>query len=353
MSDHDHPGAGANGPLIGDGLPDHLHVEVVGRQREAELVLAALHAGRHLLLEGPPGTGKSTLLRSLANAASLPFEFVEGNAELTPGRLIGHHDPSRVLAEGYSADIFIDGPLAAAMRAGALLYVEEINRVPEETLNVLITAMSEGELHVPRSGRLVASDGFRLVAAMNPFDTVGTARIASAIYDRTCRVLMDYQSPEAELEIVARSTEASPVDDTLREQIVDLVRRTRSHPDVRIGSSVRGAIDLALVAVALARLRGRRPADGDVSLDAALTALSGRLRLQEGSLRTTEGVIRELWQLIFAPDQGHDAQDAGDQTTPQDDTSGEDDPAGKARRPGGTRHPTWPTPPHSVPPARS
>ena len=57
---------------------------VVGRQREIELVVAALVAGRHMLLEGPPGTGKSTLLRAVAQSMSVEFSFVEGNAELTP-----------------------------------------------------------------------------------------------------------------------------------------------------------------------------------------------------------------------------------------------------------------------------
>ena len=67
---------------------------VVGRARELELVVAALHGGRHILLEGPPGTGKSTLLRSVAEALGVGFAFVEGNAELTPARLVGHFDVS-------------------------------------------------------------------------------------------------------------------------------------------------------------------------------------------------------------------------------------------------------------------
>src|SRR6186997_1004371 len=138
-------------------LVERVLARVVGRKREVELVVAALTADRHVLLEGPPGTGKSTLLRAVADELGIGFAFVEGNAELTPARLIGHFDPARVLAEGYAADIFEDGPLVTALRDGSLLYVEEINRIPEETLNVLITVMSEAELHVPRLGRIAAS----------------------------------------------------------------------------------------------------------------------------------------------------------------------------------------------------
>ena len=292
-----------------------LDASIVGRRRELEMLVAALAAKRHVLLEGPPGTGKSTILREVSAAAGTGFVFVEGNAELTPGRFAGQFDPSRVLEDGYTPDVFVDGPLVEALRNGSLLYVEELNRVPEETVNLLITVMSEGELTLPRLGKIEAADGFMLVAAMNPFDSVGTARVSGAVYDRMCRIAIAYQTLDDESDIVIRRT---TVDDrVLRRRAVMATRATRTHSAIRVGSSVRGAIDLVEVAHRLAEMRGLEPTDSDAGLDAAIVSLSGRIRLHEGGDKTPESVIREIWDAVLATEKPRESDDdSGKATAP-------------------------------------
>ena len=107
-----------------------------------------------------------------------------------------------------------------------------------------------------------------------------------------------YQSRDDEAGIVERRVSA---DDTrIQQRAVLVTRGTRNHADVRVGSSVRGAIDLVEVATRLARIRARPVTDAELGLDAALVALSGRIRLHEGGDTQAEDVIRDLWAQVLA-----------------------------------------------------
>ncbi|RGE19206.1 MoxR family ATPase [Leucobacter sp. wl10] len=285
---------------------------VIGRERELELALAAVAAGRDILLEGPPGTSKTTILKAITEEWGIPLFLVEGNADLTPAKLVGHHNPARVLREDYSSENFVPGPLVEAMQEGGFLYIEELNRAPEDTMNTLLMAMGDRAVSVPRVGRVEAGPTFRVVASMNPFDNVGTARLSQSVHDRLNRVVIGYQGTDEEERIVRLraglgASGAAGADDPLGERIVGdavaVTRGTRTHPDVRQGSSVRGAIDTAMIAAQLAALRGLTDpvAEGYPELfhDAMTVGLSGRIHVDEAAETTPERVLREIWEDRF------------------------------------------------------
>jgi MoxR-like ATPase len=291
---------------------DLVAAHLVGRERELTLTLAAVAAGRDIILEGPPGTSKSTLLRAITAEWGIPLVFVEGNADLTPAKLVGHHNPARVLREDYSQDNFVDGPLLEAMREGGFLYIEEFNRAPEDTLNTLLTAMAERQVAVPRAGTVTAKPTFRVIASMNPYDNVGTTRLSTSVHDRLCRLAIGYQDAESERGIVVLRAPLPDLPEELYTRLVAdavaVTRATREHPDVRQGSSVRGAIDTTLIAGQLLELRGITPPQHgskehesypDVVFDAMVVALSGRIFLDETVELTPEAVLRQIWEDHF------------------------------------------------------
>jgi len=286
---------------------DRVRHHLVGRERELDLVLAAVAAGRDIVLEGPPGTSKSTLLRAITTEWGIPLVFVEGNADLTPAKLVGHHNPARVLREDYSAANFVDGPLLEAMRSGGFLYIEEFNRAPEDTLNTLLTAMAERQIAVPRAGTVAALPTFRVIASMNPYDNVGTTRLSTSVHDRLCRLAVSYQDADAERGIVALRAPLPDQQAELYERLVAdavaVTRATRERDDIRQGSSVRGAIDVTLVAGQLLELADVTASDDkrypEVVYDAMVVALSGRIFLDETVDTTPEAVLRQIWEDRF------------------------------------------------------
>ena len=143
-------------------------VSPVGRRRETEVGLAPPLGRWHGCREGPPGTSKTTMLKAIVEEAGFPFFWVTGNSDLTATKLLGNFDPALVLSEGYKAEHFEYGALTRAMREGGLLYIEEFNRLPDDTSNVFITAMSELAVPLPRLGHVEAKTEVRVGASTNP-----------------------------------------------------------------------------------------------------------------------------------------------------------------------------------------
>ncbi len=266
---------------------------IVGREIEKKSILVAMEAGKHILLEGPPGTSKSTLLRRIAQEANIPFYTIEGNIDLTPAKLVGYFNPAKVIADSYLPEYFEKGPLTKAMEEGGILYIEEFNRMPADVSNVLISPMAEREMCIPRYGTVKAIPPFTVIAAQNPYDDVGTVRVSRAFIDRVCLIKMHYQNEEEEREIVRlRARLDNP--DTIA-FVVKMVRKTREHPDIKMGASIRAAIDLVDLFAGLQKLSDQPDRN---FLTAAYMALSNKIWLNEMASRTAEEIIEEIWSSL-------------------------------------------------------
>jgi len=258
---------------------------IVGRDEELAMALAVLESGRHLLLEGPVGVGKTTVALAVCTHIGRSVVRVDGDDRYSESKLTGWFDPPLVLAKGYSDETFFAGPLVQAMKAGAVLFVNELNRMPEAVQNVLLPALDEGLLIVPRIGDVRAAPGFQVVATQNPVEYIATGHLSEALRDRFEHVGLDYQDEDEEIAIVARETGCP--DRALIGEAVAVTRATRSDPRFRKGASVRAAI--AMVAIA-----ARTDGTGDALRRAAGAALPTRVELRDETDTPLPAVLDEL-----------------------------------------------------------
>ena len=256
---------------------------IVGRRRELRAVLACLIAERNVLLEGPVGVGKTALARAVAEGAGRSWVRVDGDGRYTEAKLVGHFDPPGVLEKGYQPELFIPGPLVEAMQAGAILFVNELNRMPEGVQNVLLPALDEGLVHVPHLGTIRAAQGFGLIATQNPAEFVATGQLSEALLDRFELVRLGYQLALEEERIVAQEVRCHPEPELIA-AAVRMVRATRGDKRIRRGASVRAAVAIADLAATL---------DGDLRLAAEL-ALATRIELEDATDHPLDQILEEL-----------------------------------------------------------
>jgi MoxR-like ATPase len=244
---------------------------IVGRERELATALAVLRVGRHLLLEGPVGVGKTTVALAVCAHLGRATVRVDGDDRYSESKLTGWFDPPLVLKLGYGEQSFFAGPLVSAMRNGSVLFINELNRMPESVQNVLLPALDERLLQVPHVGEVRAADGFQVVATQNPVEYVATGHLSEALRDRFEHLALPYQSAADEEAIVATATGCT--DPALVRAAVRLTRATRTHPRFRKGASVRAAIAMVALAPGFA---------GDTALRrAAEAALATRVELRD------------------------------------------------------------------------
>lgn len=272
---------------------------IVGRRREIAQVLSAISANKHVLLEGPVGVGKTTVALGVTRHLNRRFYRVDGDERYTEQKLVGWFDPPMALSKGYTEESFIRGPLAEAMEGGSVLFINELNRLPEGTQNVLLPAMDERQIVIPRIGTVAAKEGFIIIATQNPEEFVGTSRLSEALRDRFVWVNLDYQPEGEEREIVRKETGCA--DDRLVALGTRIARKTREHPKIRRGSSIRGAIDFVSLL-----MNNSEPSLGEeVCVEAAVSALVTKIEVEVKDSGDVRGIIRELVRAalgeIFGP----------------------------------------------------
>jgi MoxR-like ATPase len=271
-------------------IADHIQKEhgIVGRTAELDLALAVLSAGSHLLLEGPVGVGKTTVALAVCDHLERKTIRIDGDERYTEHKLTGWFDPPIVLKLGYGEESFFPGPLVQAMREGAILFINELNRMPESVQNVLLPALDEGLLMLPRIGEVRAATGFQVVATQNPVEYIATGHLSEALKDRFEHIPLRYQDEDEELEIVRRETGSK--DEELVRTAVAVARLTRTHPRFRKGASVRAAVSMVNIAERLSspdRLRA-----------AALAALATRVELRDEDDADLGAAIDEILEQV-------------------------------------------------------
>ena len=252
---------------------DQVGRAVVGKREALSLVLAAVLAKGHVLLEDFPGLGKTLAARSFAQALGLDFRRAQFTPDLLPADLTG----SFIYNQQASEFEFRHGPLFTG-----LLLADEINRTPPKTQSALLEAMQERQITVEGETFLLPAP-FHVLATANPIEYEGTYPLPEAQLDRfLLRVSFGYPSATQEYDVLVRrlarrqeeivldpvtdaagllamqaAVESVTVDRSVGEYCVALAGATREHRDVLTGASPRGSLGLVLAARGFAVVRGR------------------------------------------------------------------------------------------------
>ena len=309
---------------LADRIRQEVAKAVIGQAATVDLLLTALFAKGHVLLEGPPGTAKTFIAQCFARTLGLGFGRVQFTPDLMPADIIG----TNLFNFQTSTFTLNPGPLFCE-----LLLADEINRTPPKTQAALLEAMQERRVTIDGKSHAL-SERFMVVATQNPLEQQGTYPLPEAQLDRFLfKQTLAYPSREEERRIVAAygvvAGQPDPValgvevvaeaevlaaaeatiagirlNDALVDYVLNLVRATRETSDLQSGASPRSAAMLALAARARAALDGRDYVLPDDVKALALPALRHRVILSPAAEiegRRADEVIQALIDQTEAP----------------------------------------------------
>jgi MoxR-like ATPase len=306
--------------VLARAILDEVEKAVYGKRQALEVVLMAILADGHILIEDLPGLAKTLVARSFAAATDLQFARVQFTPDLMPMDITG----SFVLDPATGLPGFRPGPVFSN-----LLLADEINRAPAKTQAALLEAMQERQVTADGVTRLLGPP-FLVIATQNPIEYEGTYPLPEAQIDRfLIRARLGYPVPDAEWEMLDRRAmrgtdeveldvvvdrmtllgmqrvvEEVHVSESVGRYIVQLVAATRSSGRVRVGASPRGSLAVMKLARAKAALAGRGYVLPDDVQEVAVPALAHRLILRPefwAQDLSEERVIEEVLEQVPSP----------------------------------------------------
>lgn len=303
--------------LLAEKLRENISRVIVGKERQLELILAAMLAGGHVLLEDVPGTGKTTLAKSLAKSLDCNFARVQFTPDLLPSDITG----TRIYERDSGTFTFIKGPAFTN-----ILLADEINRATPRTQSALLECMEERQI-TEGGVTYPLNDPFLVIATQNPVETQGTFPLPEAQLDRflIC-VSLGYPDKNEAIQMLERFITAQPLEELAPvargEQVVqaaklctqctvsrDVMRymasvceAIRNAEKVRLGPSPRALLALMRCCQALAAIRGRDYVIPDDVKELAEPVLAHRILLRGMGSQTDGGpVVRAVLDSVRVP----------------------------------------------------